>query len=92
LDRAIPTSRLTAGAADGRHMRPIAAHDLSALATRGAGLVGGEFVGAPLGVRRLSTLASDLALLRSVHRRETAAALRAIGVILSRHLGLSLGS
>src|SRR5258708_6853489 len=86
LQRAVATSGLTARAADGRHVRAVAADDLPAFSPGGPCFVGGKFVGAALRVCRFPAFACDFALLASIHRRETAVALRAV---LRRHLLIS---
>jgi hypothetical protein len=66
------TAGFAAATADHRHVLAITTHRLSALASSVARFIGIEFVRSTLGVRRFATLARDLALLRSIHRCETA--------------------
>jgi hypothetical protein len=66
------TAGFTAATADHRHVLTITTHRLSALASSIARFIGIEFVRGSLCVRCLATLARDLALLRSIHRCETA--------------------
>src|SRR5580692_6769982 len=85
LLRAIATTSLAAGAADGCHMRAIAAHRFAALAACNARFVRGELVGPALRMRGLAALAGDLALLAKVHRGKSAVALGTVRIALYRH-------
>src|SRR5271165_2453480 len=80
--RAVSPARLDTGAADGCHVRTIAADDLTTLAPRCASLVGRDLVRSTLGVRGLPALARDLALPLEVHGREPPVALRTLRVAL----------
>jgi hypothetical protein len=59
-------------AADGGHVRPVAAHGFAALPAGYASFIGREFVGRSLRMGRASAFARNLSLLRRVHRRKTA--------------------
>jgi hypothetical protein len=56
--------------ADHRHVFAIATHGLTTLPPGVARFIGVEFVRGALRMRRLPTLARDLALLAAIHRRE----------------------
>src|SRR5580658_3737251 len=85
--RAVPAARLPAGPTDRRHVRSVAAHGLTALATGDARLVGGELVRAALRVGGPSTLARNFALLAGVHGGEAAVALLLIVLVVGAHHG-----
>jgi hypothetical protein len=68
------TARFPAASSDHRHMLPIAADGLAALAAGVSRFVRIEFVRGALCMRRFPTLARDLALLAAIHRRETTVA------------------
>src|SRR5580704_6696072 len=85
LGGAVAAAGLTAGAADGGHVRTIAAHHLAALAAGVARLVGSEFVRASLSMGCFASLARYLALLACVHRGESTVALRLRKIGRRRH-------
>jgi hypothetical protein len=68
---------LTTGAANGLHMRAVAAYYLTTLPTGTASLIGRPLVRGTLCMRGLTTLAGDITLPRRIHRSETSLALPA---------------
>src|SRR2546429_3539860 len=68
------TARFATATTDGRHVVAIAADGNTALAARVARFRRIELVRRTFGMRRLATLAGDLALLRSIHRSESTVA------------------